>query len=86
MKDVFQSQFAKAQKFFSEHVWYNPKISVCGNSVFLKNFFNSGIVFIYDLLGAKTCSTGNIYSFDCFKRDLKAKLNFVEYAGLKKVI
>ena len=56
MKDVFQNQFAEVQKFFSEHVWYNPKISVHGNSVFLKNLFHSSIVFIYDLLGANTCS------------------------------
>lgn len=33
------------------------KISISGNSVFLKNLFNSNIVSIYDLLDAN----GNIY-------------------------
>lgn len=45
------------QTFFCEHVWYKKKISISGNSVFLKNLFNSNIVSIYDLLDAN----GNIY-------------------------
>ena len=48
----------------------------------MKSLFNLGIVFIYDLLDAN----GNIYSFDYIKSVLKSKINFVEYAGLKKAI
>ena len=31
-------------------------------------------------------ANGNIYSFDYIKSVLKSKINFVEYAGLKKAI
>ena len=39
-------------------------------------------MFIYDLLDSHV----NIYSFDYIKSVLKSKINFVEYAGLKKTI
>ena len=39
-------------------------------------------MFIYDLLDAD----GNLCSFDYIKSVLKSKINFVEYAGLKKAI
>ena len=94
LKDVFQSwpnvyhssnvyhSRCESSDILSEHVWYNPKITVGGNSKSLKSLFNSGIVFIYDLLDPN----GNIYSFDYIKSVLKSKINFVEYAGLKKTI
>ena len=72
----------ESSEILSENVWYNPKITVGGNLVFLKSLFNSGIVFIYDLLD----SNGNIYSFDYIQSDLKSKINFVEYVELKKAI
>ena len=87
-KDVFQSwsnvyhSRCESSEILSEHVWYNPKITVGGNLVFLKSLFNSGIVFIYDLLD----SNGNVYSFDYIQSDLKSKINFVEYVELKKAI
>ena len=69
-------------EILSEHVWYNPKNYVGENLVFLKSLFNLGILFIYGLMDAN----GNIYSFDHIKSVLKSKINFVEYAGLKKEI
>ena len=80
--NVYHSRCENFAEFSSEHVWYNPKINVGGNSVFFKSLFYLGIVFIYDLLDAN----GNIYSFDYIKSVLKSKINFVEYAGLKKAI
>ena len=53
-----------------------------GNYVFLRRLLNSGFVFIYYLLDAN----GNIYCFDYIKSVLKSKINFVEYAGLRKAI
>lgn len=44
--------------------------------------FNLGNVYIYELLNANS----NIHSFYYIKRDLKAKINFLECAGLKRVI
>lgn len=65
-----------------EHIFYNPGIAVGGKSVFFKSLFELGVVFIYDLLD----ENGNLYNFDYIQNVLKAKLNFVEYAGLSKAI
>ena len=80
--NVYHSTCENSAEFSSKHVWYNPKINVGGNSVFLKILFNVDIVFIYDILDAN----GNIYSFDYIESVPKSKINFIEYAGLKKAI
>lgn len=52
------------------------------NSSWINSPHNLGIIFIYDLLDEKS----KLYSFNYVQNVLKARMDFVEYAELKKAI
>lgn len=85
--EVFQSWSAiykvdKSKTPSHEPLWYNPKITVGGNSVLYKNYQNSQVIFINDLIS----EDGSFLSYDYIRNSLKVKTNFLEYTGLKKAI
>ena len=85
--EVFQSWSAiykvdKSKTPSHEPLWYNPKITVGGNSVLYKNYQNSQVIFINDLIS----EDGSFLSHDYIRNSLKVKTNFLEYTGLKKAI
>lgn len=85
--EVFQSWSAiykvdKSKTPSHEPLWYNPKITVGGNSVLYKNYQNSQVIFINDFIS----EDGRFLSYDYIQNSLKVKTNFLEYTGLKKAI
>jgi len=59
-------------------LWNNQNITIDGNPVFWKSWFDSSILFVYDILNAE----GNFLSLEEFK----IKINFLQYFQLLSAI
>lgn len=64
-----------------EHIWYNPRIKINKASVFLKQYFNNGMICIIDLFDLN----GNFITYETIINS-KVKTNYVEYVGLRNAI
>lgn len=64
-----------------EHIWYNPRIRINKASVFLKQYFNNGMICIIDLFDPN----GNFVTYESIINS-NIKTNYLEYVGLRKAI
>lgn len=64
-----------------EHIWYNPRIKINKAFVFLKQYFNNGMICIIDLFDPND----NFITYETII-DSKVKTNYVEYVGLRNAI
>lgn len=69
------------ENIHSEHIWHNPQIRIDSNSTFPKSYFNADFTSIINLFD----SEGNTISLESVN-NLNVNTNFLEYAGIKKVV
>ena len=76
----FRIEFA-AEKDWQNIIWNNKDIRINNKSVFYKNFFESGIIYVNDLL----FELNNIDSYNVILNIIN-KTNFLVWAGLRHAI
>ena len=63
-------------------LWYNPKISIDGKSIFIKSLFKNGFHIVSDLFKENGC----FISYEDLKQNNNIKIPFTSFLGLKKSI
>ena len=63
-------------------LWNNQNITIDGNPVFWKSWFDSSILFVHDVLN----SEGNFLSLEEFQSKFRIKIDFLQYFQLLSAI
>lgn len=79
-RTIIDVQEGNCDIMFNEHIWYNPNIKIDNKSVFFKDLFKSGFIYIGDLYE----NDDQMFSYNKLKNRFNLKTNFVQYLGLTK--
>jgi hypothetical protein len=77
-----ESEPLTVQEIQYEMLWFNPFIAIGGNTVFWKNRYQNGIIYVKDLLNAN----GELLLDDDLRAMYNIKFNFLQYHSLRMAI
>lgn len=70
-RTIIDVQKGNCDRMFNEHIWYNPNIKIDNKSVFFKDLFKSGFIYIGDLYE----NDDQMFSYNELKNGFNLKTN-----------
>lgn len=77
-----KAKLSERENLELHNIWYNNDIVIGEKTLFYKNYWKAGIMYINDILD----KNGKFLHFEDFKKTFEIKTNFLEYSTLIKAI